>query len=56
MSRTASQAAPSSSKHAFASDGSKDIRPTIHAMTQGKGVGMSEKEWNDIVQKNVAAD
>lgn len=54
MSRTASQAAPSSSHHAIKSDNS--IGRTLHAMTQGKGAGMTEGEWNQIVMKNVQAE
>jgi len=49
MSRTASHAAPSSNN--LKSEDS--MGRTWNAITQGKGIGMTEGEWNNIVMQNV---
>ena len=38
------------------SQGDEDIPKIIMSMTVGKGTGMSDAEWNDIVRKKVAAE
>jgi hypothetical protein len=36
------------------SHSSSDINRKLMAMTQNKGMGMTETQWNEIVMKNVA--
>lgn len=38
------------------SQGDDDIPKIIMSMTVGKGTGMSDAEWNEIVRKKVASE